>query len=178
MDTGVRGETLPFALAPRHLAPRHRRLTRDMLAALVIGLPLAAAMLGLLGGNDPATATIRSPAAQLSVTAPQVLRSGNWFEVEMQVVPTADVADLTIAIDRELWRRLSIDTMVPDAESAESLDGRYRYHFGPVKRGQPFALKIDGQIQPDGARRLEGRVVTGDGERQAASMPVGITVLP
>lgn len=177
-DRKASGGGLPFAIGEQHMSPSHRRPLRDVLAAVIIGGPIGAALFGLLGGNDAATATVRAPAAQVSVTAPQVLRSGNWFEVEVEVAPSADVPDLTIAIDRALWRRLSVDTMVPDAESAESLDGRYRYHFGPVKRGETFVLKIDGQIQPDGMRRLQGRVTAGDGERPLADVPIGITVLP
>lgn len=169
---------MPFAIGGHHMAPRYSRAIRDVLMLVIIGGPLAAALLGFLGGGDPATATVRTGGTMLAVTAPETLRSGNWFEVEMAVSPQADVADLTLSIDRALWHRLSIDTMVPDAESAESLDGRYRYHFGEVKSGETFRLKIDGQIQPDGMRKLQGAVTAGDGERQLATLPVAIRILP
>jgi len=68
--------------------------------------------------------------------------------------------------------------MVPDAESAESTGGRYRYHFGKVKAGETFAMKLDGQIQPDGPRMLQGRIEAADDAAPLVGIPVAITVLP
>jgi hypothetical protein len=170
--------TLPFGLNERHVrAPRMARL-RNLGVAALIGLPIAAALAGVLGGGAPQVSRGSSSAAHMTVTAPAVLRSGNWFETELDITPSAAVEDLTIRIDQGLWHRLSIDTMVPDAESAEALDGRYSYHFGKVEAGERFTLKLDGQIQPAGLRRLEGAFEAADGDRPLVRVPVSITVLP
>jgi hypothetical protein len=67
---------------------------------------------------------------------------------------------------------------VPDAEKAESLDGTFAYSFGPVRKGERFLLKFDGQIQPHWYRRLSGRIGIKDGEQPLADLPISITVLP
>lgn len=171
-------EVLPFGLTGRNACPARSARLRNIGVVALIGLPIAAALAGLLGGGAPRKSVAATPAAVMTVTSPAVLRSGNWFETEVMVKPAAPVDDLTIRIDKGLWHRLSIDTMVPDAESAEALEGRYIYHFGKVEARQRFTLKLDGQIQPAGWRRLEGAFEAADGERPLVGMPISITVLP
>jgi len=168
---------LPYRIEERHLQAR-RKSWRPLLLLVILGIPLLSALLGLLGGGTPRTATASTTAVKLTMETPRVLRSGNWFETQMIVDTTVDVADLTIAIDQALWRRMSVDTLVPDAKEAKSVDSRFVYSFGPVARGERFVFKLDGQIQPYGLRRLEGRVTVRDGERPLASLPVTVLVLP
>lgn len=169
---------LPFGLEARHLAPRSSGRLRTTLILFFIGLPLLAGLSGVLGGGGDTKTRIDTPDATLTITAPDVLRSGNWFEMQVAVEPRRDVDDLSIAIAQPLWRGMSIDTAVPDAESAQSVDGRFTYSFGPIRSGQRFTLKLDGQIQPRGARRLAGTIVALDGEIGLAAAPLAITVLP
>ncbi len=168
----------PFGILPRHIGGGALGWGRPLGRFVVIGVPLLAALLGLLGGGAPHVTSVASSTVTLSVEAPRVLRSGNWFETRVIVEPAADIADLTIAVDRPLWRRMSIDTMAPDAEKAESTGGAYAYGFGPVRRGERFVLKLDGQIQPQWLRRLHGRIAVRDGDRPLASVPVSLLVLP
>jgi hypothetical protein len=168
----------PFGIGREHLDPPANRWARVTMTFVFIGGPILAALLGLLGGGDETPVTVRTPAASLTVEAPQILRSGNWFETLVTVAPAADVANLTISIDQPLWRGMSIDTAVPDAEKAEALDGTFTYSFGPVKHGQAFVFKLDGQIQPRGMRRLAGTVAARDGDRLLARVPLAIQVLP
>lgn len=168
----------PLGIGERHLRSRFLSRWRPWLAAVLFGVPLLAALLGFLGGGRDATFRAASPQAAMTITTPGVLRSGNWFETRVLVEPRADIADLTVAIDDPLWRGMSIDTLVPDAEKAESKDGSFAYGFGRVKAGERFVLKIDGQIQPRGLRRLRGDVTLRDGDRPLAVAPVSIQVLP
>lgn len=151
---------------------------RTPLATVVLGGVLGSAMLGWLGGGSDETVRVETPQAQVSVQRQAILRSGNWFETSVVVRPTRDVADLVISVSNPLWKGMSIDTMMPDAESAESLDGEYAYHFGKVKAGQAFTLKIDGQIQPRALRRLTGAISVADDQTRLASVPLSLTVLP
>lgn len=168
----------PFGIGEEHISPRSTGWVRRSLTVLLIGVPLAAALLGLLGGGNDEATTARARQAALTVEMPRVLRSGNWFETLVTVEPAADIKDLAIAIDQPLWRGMSIDTAVPDADKVEALDGRFTYTFGPLKRGERFVFKLDGQIQPRGLRRLSGRISALDGERELAGLPVEVLVLP
>lgn len=168
----------PYGIAARHFTPRHGPWLRPTLILLLIGLPLLAAMLGWLGGGAEPVTSAAGSQARVEIAAPRILRSGNWFETQVRVDPRRDIADLTVGFDEELWRFMSVDTLMPDAESAEFGDGRFTFHFGPVKAGDRFVLKIDGQIQPRWFRRQTGRVTVLDDERELVSAPVALTVLP
>lgn len=169
---------VPLGIEKRHMKSGPLARLRPLGMLVFLGLPLAAALSGLLGGGKESLSVARSPAANVTVETPGILRSGNWFETRILVEPHEDIADLTISIDQPLWRSMSIDTLVPDAEKAKSGDGRFAYSFGSVRSGERFLLKVDGQIQPRGLRRLRGSVALSDGERQLAAVPVSILVLP
>ena len=169
---------MPFGIGERHFAPQAPRWLRPALVLALIVLPLLAAFLGLLGGGPEPVRVARSPEATLTVVTPAILRSGNWFETQVVVEPNQDIADLSIAVDQPLWRGMSIDTAIPDPEKLESLEGEFTYGFGPLRRGERFLFKLDGQIQPRGFRRMSGRITVKDGERALVAVPVTLTVLP
>ncbi|MFC0204215.1 hypothetical protein [Novosphingobium soli] len=168
----------PYGIDPGHCEVERWARMRTPLAIIVFALVLGSALLGFLGGGAPGVKAYASPAAHATLEYQSILRSGNWFETVLTVSPKADVKDLVVAIDQPLWRGMSIDTIAPDAESAEALDGTYSYHFGEVKAGEIFNLKFDGQIQPRSLRGLSGNIAIDDGERELMSIPVAITILP
>jgi hypothetical protein len=177
-DTPARQDAPPFGIEPRHIDGRRSRWLRPFLIVVFIALPLLAALAGMLGGGTPSETTVATPLARLSVETPRILRSGNWFETRVIVLPSQDVADLVVEIDEPLWRAMSIDTVVPDADGVASLDGTFAYSFGPVRKGERFLMKFDGQIQPRWLRRFSGRIAIKDGERPLVDLPLAITVLP
>lgn len=169
---------MPFAIGPQHLAQARRSRWRNGLAVAVLGALLIAAALGALGGGASRRTRSQGEGVAAELVYDPIVRSGNWFETVLTVEPTADIKDLTVAVDENLWSRMSIDTVVPDAESAEALDGRYTYHFGEVKAGERFRLKLDGQIQPGLPRRQSGAITVLDDKRPMITLPVQLTVLP
>lgn len=175
--------SLPEGIGREHLAPSGPRWLRPLLLWVGIGVPIALALSGALGGGQPGRWVVERESAAgtsrvLVVETPRVIRSGNWFETRVEIVPPADVADLVVAIDDPLWRRMSIDTILPDAGKAEYREGAFRLSFGPAKAGELRVVKFDGQIQPWGPRRFEGRYRALDGERAFAGVAVTVTVLP
>lgn len=168
----------PFGISGLHCGVERYARLRTPLATLIFLGMLVAASLGLLGGTGTKVRSFAAPDAAMMVEYQPILRSGNWFETIITVTPRRDVKDLVVAIDYPLWRGMSIDTISPDAESAEGLDGRYSFHFAEVKRGQTFRLKLDGQIQPRSLRTLRGNVSLLDDTRPLLSAPLSITVLP
>jgi len=169
---------LPFAITAQHFTAQAASRWRTPLAVLVLGGTLIAALSGILGGGAARHVEVRRPAVGGELVYDPIVRSGNWYETTVSVRPAADVKDLTVAVDDPLWQDMSIDTLAPDAESAESVDGRFRYHFGEVEAGKPFRLKLNGQIQPGMLRRQSGRIHVLDGDRTLLEFPVTLTVLP
>ncbi|MFC4296314.1 hypothetical protein ACFO0A_14750 [Novosphingobium tardum] len=148
------------------------------LVAVIILVPLLAAVMGYVGGGPAAILQARPPAADLTVITPPTLRSGNLFETKVIATPRNQVGDLTVAIEEPLLRRVSIDTVTPEAESAGFEDGSFEFSFGPAQPGKPVEVKFDGQIQPWGWRTLHGEIMLLDGKTKLAAVPVTVRVLP
>jgi hypothetical protein len=173
-----REPALPFALTRKNVVGRGRSRWRTIVAVALLSAVLLFSFTGLLGGGEPRRVEARAAAASGELAYDAIVRSGNWYETQLTLRAAADIQDLTIAIDDAVWRKMSIDTMAPDAESAEAIDGAYAYHFGPVKAGETFRLKLDGQIQPGLLRRQTGVIRVRDNERALLAFPVTLTVLP
>lgn len=169
---------MPFAIGPKDLHPRSHSRWRSVAAFVILGGILVAALSGFLGGGASRNVLASGSAVSADLTYDPIVRSGNWYETQVTVHAEAPIQDLTIAISQPLWSRMSIDTLAPDAESSEALDGRYTYHFGEMKPGERFRLKIDGQIQPGMPRLQSGTIDVRDDTRVLASIPYDLTVLP
>lgn len=168
----------PFGIDPQHCEVPAVARWRTPIAIAVFAIVLGSALVGWLGGGPPLVTEYRTPTVRVTLEYQTVLRSGNWFETVLNITPERDITDLVVAVDQPLWRGMSIDTLAPDAESAEALGGRYAYHFGEVKAGESFRLKFDGQIQPRALRTLSGNIGIADDKRAMLEMPVKVTVLP
>lgn len=168
----------PYGIDPAHCEVERFARWRTPIAALVFVVVLGSAMLGWLGGGAPSVIAYVSPAASVTLEYAPILRSGNWFETVLTITPKRDADDLVMAVDQPLWRGMSIDTLVPDAESAEAGGGRYSYHFGKARAGVAMRIKFDGQIQPRALRKMKGHITIADKERSLIAIPLSITVLP
>ena len=177
-SSSPRALALPFGITPKHIAGRALSRWRTVISVVVLAAVMLLAFSGLLGGASSSRIEAKGNGLSGTLEYDPIVRSGNWFETSVTVRAASDVQDLTIAIDQGLWRQMSIDTMVPDAESAEARGGTYAYHFGPVKAGETFQLKLDGQIQPGLWCRQGGAIHIRDGERERIAFPVTLTVLP
>lgn len=168
----------PYGIDATHCEIERYARWRTPLAMLAFAAVLGSALLGLLGGAGSSVREYISTSARVTLEHEPILRSGNWFETQLTIVPSRDVSDLVMAVDQPLWRGMSIDTIAPDAESAEGLDGTYSYHFGKVKAGEALRIKFDGQIQPRAFRVLRGDITLADDKTDLMAIPLSITVLP
>src|SRR5688572_30704008 len=94
---------MPEGIAHEHLAPPGPRWLRPPSLWVVIGIPIALALAGMLGGGPPGRWVVQREASGgtsriLVVETPRAIRSGNWFETRLEIVPPADVADLVVAV--------------------------------------------------------------------------------
>lgn len=144
----------------------------------VLGTMIAMALLGLFGGIRSDSLLIRRPNADVSVAVPQTLRSGMFFETNIQAVARTPLTDATIGLSPSLWRSITINTAMPQATEEEFKDGFFRLHYGALDAGDAIRLKLDAQINPDLFAGNRGEVVLFDGDRQVASIPIQIAVLP
>lgn len=169
----------PQGLEERHVSHRpllHRHA--NPLSFLLLGALMLLALSGWLGGGKSPWVRADGAAATLSVKTPHVLRSGLFFETEIVVAARAPIADAVIALPPGLWRDQTINTQTPAPDKEEGKDGRFRFHYGPLKAGERLEVKIDGQVNPPLVAGTRGDVALLDGERRVAAVPLWVKVLP
>lgn len=144
----------------------------------VLGAVMLAALLGAFGGGKARSVIAETPAAQLEVHTPRVLRNGMFFETRIQVTVKAPIADAVIVIPAALWRDMTINTMIPAPGEEKAEKGAFRFSYGALRPGDVLDIKVDGQINPPLFAGNSGSVELHDGERPLSRVPVAITVLP
>lgn len=169
----------PDGLTDRHMSePTRAHRFANPLSLVVLGLLVLGALFGLFGGTRAETERVTSPAADLRVTVPHVMRSGIFFEMRVEAVARRDIADATIAVEPSAWHDMTINTQIPAADPEEFKDGQFRFHYGPLKAGERLEVKVDGQINPPLTIGTRGKVALLDGDAELAALPLRIRVLP
>lgn len=177
--TAASGRLFPEGLDERHSLPRqglHRHASpiSFLLLAAILGVALA----GFLGGGPASQLRVSGERADLTVTAPERVDNGTFFEIRFQVDAKDDLADAVIAIAPAYWRDLTINTMIPAAADERFEDGSFRFSFGPLKRGEQLVWKVDGQVNPPLLGGTTGTIAVYDGSERLLQMPVKLRVLP
>lgn len=168
---------LPSGLEPANLGGSSR-LPAGTAALLVLGAMIAAAFGGLLGGAAPDRMHTANRTATLEVELPGTLRSGMFFETMIEVSAHDRLDDATVAMTPSLWRRITVNTQMPQPSEEEYSGGFFRLHYGPLDAGEKLIVKLDAQINPDLFAGTSGEVALFDGDRLIARVPIELTVLP
>lgn len=143
----------------------------------LVALALAAALAGLLGGGPTPDRRGHGNGASLAVHVPNPIRNGMFAEWRVEIAARRPVGDAVIAIPANLWRDMTINTLMPAATEEEYKDGEFRFHFGPLEPGDTLLFKIDGQLNPARFSRQRGDIRLLDGERELARVPVDVKVI-
>lgn len=168
----------PDGIEGHHLEAGKRPWLRPWIAPAVLGALLLGALLGLFGGAPYPTLRDEQQRAALAMTAPRVLRNGEFFEIKLRVEARGAIAKPRIAVTPAYWRHLTINTMIPAPSEEGYEDGRFTFAFEPLEAGQSLELKIDGQINPARFGNSSGAVTLLDDKSVLAELPVHLRVLP
>lgn len=158
----------------RRLWDRHA----SPISILVLGGILLAAWLGFAGGQPSPRKVADFGPAQLVVKTPVTIRNGEFFETDIILTARAPIADAVIAVTPQLWRDMTVNTMIPAPTEEGFEDGRFRFSYGPLVAGDSLHVKIDGQINPPLFAGTRGEISVFDGSRRIGAMPLRIKVLP
>lgn len=145
---------------------------------VILGLILAVALTGVLGGGDNLVSRSRGQAGTLTVEAPERLRNGEFFEMHFTGEAHRALAKPTLAIEGSYWQELAINTMVPAPAGERYEDGFFLFEYDPLEAGKRIGLKVDGQVNPAMFGGTRGTIEWRDGDNVLAATPVRLIVLP
>lgn len=166
----------PDGISPDATRPQERRANPAPLIALAA--LMIAGLAGLLGGHPSARHQIETEDVIFRVTSPERLRNGMVFETLVEVEAKRPVQQLAVGISDGLWRDMTINTMIPAAETEDYRSGSHRFVFSELRPGDLFRFKVDGQINPPLLGQAKGDIAAWDGDRKLATINLQTKVLP
>lgn len=169
---------LPTGIERRHVAERRGlRSHASPLALVLLALVVGAGVFGVYGAERVQTSSGTS--ATLTVDAPYRIRNGEFFEMRLTVEARASIDEAVVAVDAELWRDMTVNTLIPAPTEEEAVDGEFRFSFGALEAGDRLDVKVDLQINPDHPMRTNrGAIRLLDGEEPIAEVEYELGVLP
>lgn len=170
--------SLPTGIEERHIAERRGlRGHASPVALVVLGVVIAAGFFGLYGAERVHSSSTET--ATLEVDGPYRIRNGEFFEMRFHVAAHEAIAEPVIGIESAIWEDMTMNTLVPAPSDEESVDGEFRFTFGPLEAGDRLEVKIDLQINPDHPIRINrGPVRLLDGEELITEVGYELGVLP
>lgn len=150
-------------------------IRRAVVALLV--LFVVAALFNLLG-QAPTRASALGPAATLTVEAPERLRGNLIFGVRFRVVARQALKDPQLVLAGGWLDGFTLNTLEPAPAAERSRGDRLIWRFPPLPAGDSMDVWVHFQVNPTTVGSRDQTVTLRDGERELATVPRRIEVLP
>jgi hypothetical protein len=169
----------PEGIEDHHIRPQVGGAWKRLPLGLIgLGLILAMSFGGVFGAERPARGA--GSIASVAVDAPGRIRNGEFYEMRVTVEVHEAVDDLVVRVGEDVWRDVTVNTLIPAATEERHEEGAFAFAFGPMAPGTRFVMKIDCQVNPDhtpSANRGPIAVADGDGA-PLATADYSLEVLP
>jgi hypothetical protein len=139
---------------------------------------VAALALANVFGQRPVTSQTQGPAARLSLSAPETLRGGLFFQSRLDVRALRAVEFPRIVLDEGWIEGMQVNSIEPAPESETSRDGRVVLSYGKLAPGDRLRVWLQFQVNPTNAGRRSYAVELDDEAEPIARVERTITVLP
>jgi hypothetical protein len=173
-------ETPPSGLA----ADRHRDLAgrshEPWVRRAILLAFLAVAALGLANvfGQRAATSSAAGDAGELTLEAPDRLRSGLIGQGTIRVDAAQRIARPRLVLDAGWIDGMTINTISPEAADQGSDEGRPVLAYGELPAGESLVVRISYQVNPTTIGSMDGGVALLDGDRLIARVDRTLVVFP
>ncbi|MBC2776620.1 hypothetical protein [Parasphingopyxis marina] len=150
----------------------------NWLSLLLLGALIGIALSGWLGGGSDEIYSANTRIAHLRISAPAIIRNGEFLETTVSIHARERIAEPAIRLDPSLWRDITINTVFPEPAEQEYASDQVVFSYGSLEPGDELSIKLDGQINPSLFAGTNGAIALYDGEREIATIPLSIRVLP
>jgi hypothetical protein len=143
----------------------------------VVALVLLLALFGFVGQSN-STTRVETPAATLTVDAPDAVRGGLLYQARFTIVAHRELKQATLVLNEKWIDGLTVNTIEPSPVGEASRDGKLALELGHLAAGARYVLFVDYQVNPTtvGARTLQAEL--DDGEQPVASLTRHLRIWP
>jgi hypothetical protein len=156
----------------RNVEPWIRRAFLILLAAL------SALGLANVFGQHPDSTTARSPAADLTLSAPSAMRGGLIYEVRVTVRTHRALRQAELAFAPGWYEGFTVNTFQPDPVEWEQRAGRNVMLYGPLGAGEELVVRLQYQTNPTALGRRDQDVSLADHGVELVTVGHDATVYP
>ena len=155
----------------RHRDFEGRKLGQGLRHGFLILLTafLVAALLNAFG-EESATSTAGSPAASLTLTAPQRLRGGLLYQAKFEIHARRDLKAPVLVLDQGWFDETTINAIEPEPAGATSDGQHVEYRFSPLSAGRNLTVYVGLQANPTNIGSHDAGVALDDGTHPLVSI--------
>ena len=163
-------------LAPEPRSAQTELWTRRAVLC-VLGVVVLLALLGRFGQPTKAT-TARGPAATMTLSAPETVRGGLFFQSLLEVRAQAAIEHPRLVLDDGWLEGMQVNSIEPAPVGEASRDGRVVLSYDALAAGDVLRVWLQFEVNPTNVGRRSYAVELDDAERPVTRMARQITVLP
>jgi len=168
----------PDGIEPKHIHDaRGSRLRRWPVGLVGLGVLLALSFFGVFGAGARMVAT--GEQVELIVDSPSHIRNGMFFETVITIETERDLRDAVILVDKDLWREVTVNTILPEPTEYGFREDAFEFRYGPLTAEERLVIKVALQVNSGhGPSANQGSVALADGDAILATLNYAMEVLP
>ena len=144
---------------------------------LLFALVAAVALWGVFG-QRASDSRAAGPAARMTLSAPEVVRGGLFFQSRVEIRALAAIEHPRLVLDTGWLEGMQVNSIVPAAESETSRDGKVVLSYGGLESGDVLRIWFQFQVEPTNVGRHPYGIELDDAQEPLARIERTLTVLP
>jgi hypothetical protein len=146
----------------------------------LLALMLVVVVVALLDrfGQRASESSVRTPGAHLTLSAPENLRGGLFFQSKLDIRAVRDIAHPRIVLDEGWVEGMQVNSIEPAPVSEASRDGRVVLTYDELKAGDVLRVWFQFEVDPTNTGRRSYGVELDDADTPVARLSPTITIWP
>jgi hypothetical protein len=144
---------------------------------VVFAFVVALALLNRFG-QRPAQRTARAPAATMTLTAPETVRGGLFFQSRLDIRAAQAIEHPRIVLARGWVEGMQVNSIEPAPVGEATRDGRVVLSYDALEAGDLLSVWLQFEVNPTNVGRRSYAVELDDAERPVARLLPTIRSLP
>jgi hypothetical protein len=138
------------------------------------------ALLGLLDvfGQGTTQTVAGTPAAVLSLTAPEAVRGGLFFQSRIEIRARRAIAHPRLVLDEGWIEGMQVNSIEPNPVGEASRDGRLVLSYDAVDAGERLVVWLQFEVNPTNTGHRSYGLELDDADTRIAAIDRHITVFP
>ena len=138
------------------------------------------ALLGLLDvfGQGTTQTVASTPAAVLSLTAPEAVRGGLFFQSRVEIRARRAIAHPRLVLDEGWIEGMQVNSIEPSPVGEASRDGRLVLSYDAVDAGERLVVWLQFEVNPTNTGHRSYGLELDDADTRIAAIDRDITVFP